>query len=138
MKDEQSFRLVIKESSQSDMVEWFGSGKNDWYCWLQDPIVVTVYLLGYLCWPHRNSPTSSWAGGASSPQYTAAYQPDAASTHSPPPPLLTPHHHPPQTNSYLPSNFSVPFKSAPLGLSVHLLLTLQWSGFPLQSHSKGL
>lgn len=57
--------------------------------------------------------TSSWAGGASSPQYTAAYQPDAASTHSPPP-LYTPFFTSPtyaerQINNSLQSAVSVSF-----------------------------
>ena len=33
----------------------FVSGANDWSCGLQEAIVVTVYLFGYLCWPHTSS-----------------------------------------------------------------------------------
>lgn len=42
--------------------------------------------------PELASPAFSWAVGASSPQHTAAYHPDATSTHSP---LLPPPHLPP-------------------------------------------
>lgn len=111
----------------------FVGGTNDRCCGLQEAIVVTVYLLGYLCWPHANSPTSSWAGGASSPQYTAPYQPDAASTHSPPPLLFSPSPSPHLlsclcggANKQSPPSL-LSFKPASLFLSVHLLLPLKWS-----------
>lgn len=130
----------------------FVSGANDWCCGLQEAIVVTVYLSGYLCWPHTNSPTSSWAGGASSPQYTAAYQPDAASTHSPPPPLFPPFFPSPsplcfppyvqrQINNSLHSTLSFPL----ICLSLSACLSTCCSscsgqtrlGYPPISHSQG-
>ena len=43
--------------------------------------------------------TSSWAGGASLPQYTAAYQPDAAFTRKPSSSSLYP---PPNPRAFLP------------------------------------
>lgn len=81
--DEESLRQGrFKGSLQDDMgerVEWLVLWATWDYCchclslWLS---VLASYRLPF---------TSSWAGGASSPQYTATYQPDAASAHSPPP-----------------------------------------------------
>lgn len=72
----------------------FGSGKNDWYCWLQDAIVVS----GYLIETPRPPP------GLEAPHRLSTRLHISQMLHPPTALLLIP---PPQTNSYLQSNFSV-------------------------------